>query len=205
MVLELARLGAVDRPVPRVVDARGELVREQLAADVEQLDREHADVVEVVEQLRREALGSLLQRIPCRSPRDGEDSLAVLVLGERIERRRAVAPTHRDDRKLAVERDDRLGQLVDAEGLRRLDDTLALAVVSEPARLHERRETDLLHRAERSRCDPQPPEQLLLDEAILAELECLRVRDGIHAASRLDRDVLELVGHDVCAVGEPFE
>ena len=129
----------------------------------------------------------------------------MLVLGERVERGRAVAPTRRDDRQLAVERDDRFRQLVDAERLRRLDDTLALAVVSEPARLHERRDTDLLHRAERSRCDPQPPEQLLLDEAVLSELECPRVRDGIHAASRLDRDVLELVRHDVCAVGEPFE
>ena len=57
MVLELARLGAVDRPVPAVVDARGELVREQLATDVEELDREHADVAELVEQLRRELLG----------------------------------------------------------------------------------------------------------------------------------------------------
>ena len=205
MVLELARLGAVDRPVPGVVDPRGKLVREQLAADVEQLDREHADVVEVVEQLRRDPLGSRLRRIPCRSPRDGEDSAAVLVLGERVERGRAVAPTRRDDRQLAVERDDRFRQLVDAERLRRLDDTLALAVVSEPARLHERRDTDLVHRAERSRCDPQPPEQLLLDEAVLSELECPRVRDRIHPTGRLDRDVLELVRHDVCAVGEPFE
>src|SRR5580765_5104942 len=46
VVLELARLGAVDRPVPGVMDTRGKLVREQLAADVEELDREHSDVVE---------------------------------------------------------------------------------------------------------------------------------------------------------------
>ena len=129
----------------------------------------------------------------------------MLVLGERIERGRAVAPTHRDDRQLAVERDDRLGQLVGAERLRRLDDALALAVVAEPARLHERGETDVLDRAERSRCDPQPPEQLLLDEAVLAELECPCVRHGIHPASRLHRDVLELVGHHVGAVGEPVQ
>ena len=50
MVLELARRRALDRPVAGVVDARRELVREQAAADVEELEREHADVAELVEQ-----------------------------------------------------------------------------------------------------------------------------------------------------------
>ena len=92
MVLELARLGAVDRPVPGVVHARRELVREQLPADVEQLDREHADVAELVEELRRDLLGLALRRIRARGARDGEDPAAVLVLGERIEGGLAVAP-----------------------------------------------------------------------------------------------------------------
>ena len=52
VVLELARDRALDRPVTRVVHARRHLVREQLAADLEQLDGEHADVVEVVEERR---------------------------------------------------------------------------------------------------------------------------------------------------------
>ena len=55
VVLELAGLGAFDRPVARVVDARRDLVREQLAVDVEQLDGEHADVVELVEERARDA------------------------------------------------------------------------------------------------------------------------------------------------------
>ena len=38
VVLELARLRALDRPVPRVVHARRDLVGEQRTADVEQLD-----------------------------------------------------------------------------------------------------------------------------------------------------------------------
>ena len=42
---------------PGVVDARRELVREQLAADVEELEREHADVAELVEQARAVLLG----------------------------------------------------------------------------------------------------------------------------------------------------
>ena len=57
MVLELARRRALDRPVARVVHARRELVRQQRAADVEELEREHADVPELVEEPR------------CRTPR----------------------------------------------------------------------------------------------------------------------------------------
>ncbi len=62
MVLELARLRAVDRPVARVVHARGELVREQPAVDLEELDREHADVVELVEQAPGDLLRLRLRR-----------------------------------------------------------------------------------------------------------------------------------------------
>ena len=63
MVLELARLRALDRPVPGVVHARRDLVREQLAADLEQLDREHADVVEVVEERRGDRRGLAGERV----------------------------------------------------------------------------------------------------------------------------------------------
>ena len=69
MVLELAGDRALDRPVPGVVHARRELVREQRATDVEELDREHADVVELGEQRRREALGRVPARVSCRSGR----------------------------------------------------------------------------------------------------------------------------------------
>ena len=82
VVLELARDGAVDRPVARVVDARRELVREQLPIDLEQLDGEHADVAERVEELRRDLLGCALRSVSRRSAGDCEDPAAMLVLGE---------------------------------------------------------------------------------------------------------------------------
>ena len=63
VVLELARRGALDRPVPGVVHARRELVGEQPAADVEELEREHADVAELVEEPRRVLLGLRLRRV----------------------------------------------------------------------------------------------------------------------------------------------
>ena len=56
-----------------------------------------------------------------------------------IEHRLAVAPTRRDDRELTIERDELLCELVVRKYDERLDDALPLAVVAEPARLHERR------------------------------------------------------------------
>ena len=67
VILELARLGAVDRPVPGVVHARSELVRQELPAGVEELDREHADVAELVEETRRDLLRLTLWRSPARA------------------------------------------------------------------------------------------------------------------------------------------
>src|SRR6516225_5992087 len=43
VVLKLARLGTLDRPVAGVVDARCQLVGEQAATHLEQLEREHSD------------------------------------------------------------------------------------------------------------------------------------------------------------------
>ena len=57
VVLELARLGAFDRPVAGVVHARRHLVRDQLPLRDEELDREHADVVEVLEDALQVRLG----------------------------------------------------------------------------------------------------------------------------------------------------
>ena len=45
VVLELARLGRLNRPVARVVDPRGEFVDQQSRPVLEPLDRQHADVV----------------------------------------------------------------------------------------------------------------------------------------------------------------
>ena len=101
--------------------------------------------------------------------------------------------------------DDLLGDLVRAEQLDAFDDALALAVVAEPARLHERGHAGLVERAEARRRDPERPEELLLDETVLAELERTRVRNRSHAPRRLDGDVLELVRDRVGAVCEAVE
>ena len=129
----------------------------------------------------------------------------MLVLGERVEGRLAVAPAHRDDRELAIERDELLRELVVRERDERLDDALALAVVAEPARLHERRQAAVLERAEPRGRDAEAAEELLLDEAILPMLERPRVGHRTDAPRRLDRDVLELVRDGVGAVGEAVE
>src|SRR6188768_1170224 len=121
MVLELARLRAVDRPVPAVVHARRELVREEVAPGLEELD----------EQPRRYLLGLALWGIRRRRARHGQDPAAMLVLRHRVERGLTGASAHRDDRQLALERDDPLRQFVLVERPVRLDDALSLAVVAE--------------------------------------------------------------------------
>ena len=112
MVLELARLGAFDRPVPRVVDARRHLVGEQLALVLEQLDREHADVVERLERLCGD--GDRLRRRALRAASgagaidSAQDAVAVHVFDERPVRGLAGAAARGEDRQLALERDERL-------------------------------------------------------------------------------------------------
>ena len=105
MVLELARRRALDRPVPAVVHTRSELVREQPAADVEELEREDADVAELVEQSRRVVLGLGLRRVGRRRARAPQDPVLVHVLDERVERGLARAAADREQRQLAVEVD----------------------------------------------------------------------------------------------------
>src|SRR5688572_28858842 len=108
MVLELARVRALDRPVPGVVHAGSELVREKVAADLEELEGEDAHVAELVEQARRELLRLRLRRVRRPSERTAQDAALVHVLDERIEARVAVAPANGEQRELAVETDELL-------------------------------------------------------------------------------------------------
>ena len=107
------------------------------------------------------------------------------VLGERPEASLAVPAADGDDRELAVEGDDLLGQLVGRRAPRRADPALPLAVVAEPARLDERRQPRLGERAEARRRDPEAPEELLLDEPVLPSSSAQRRRQGAdaHAAA----------------------
>src|SRR6188472_1903575 len=205
MVLELACLRAVDRPVSSVVDAWGELVREQPAAHVEELDREYADVVERVDERRADRLGLGLRRVHGRRARHPQDPVSVDVLGDGPEARLPVPAADADDRELAVERDQRLGQLVVADRLRGIDPPLPLAVVAESPCLDERRQPRLLERAEAHRVDVERAKQLLLAEAVLPLLERRGSGNGIDPARGVHGDVLELVGDDVGALDEPVE
>jgi hypothetical protein len=126
----------------------------------------------------------------------------VHVLDERPEARLAVAAAHGEQRQLAVERDT---FLEDVSGTvpGRLDQTLALSVVAEPRVFRSPGSSPPRRRSRRS--DPEPSEELLLDQPVLSGLERCGTRIAAHAPGRLDRHVLELVRDDLGAVREPVE
>ena len=113
VLLELAGLGALDRPVAGVVHAGRDLVGQQLVADLEQLDGHHADVVE----WRRGSDRAMASAPACSagvSPGAGASvrrrmPVAVAVLDERVAGGRAVEATGGHDRQLPVEADHALG------------------------------------------------------------------------------------------------
>ena len=197
MVLELDRQGAIDRPVTGVVDAGCELVGEHPAADVEELEGEHADVA----QRRRAA------------PATGSPSAAAprsvgAASCDRIPSRRTFSPTgqnrvspspppHRDDRELTVEGDELLRELsLRAERTSCRRPPLALAVVAETTGLARRRRSPGYHQepkpggrnAETTEGAPSPPDDPAPTRAHAGPVRAHpRSADG-------DRDVLELEG-----------
>src|SRR6476620_7402641 len=62
VVLELARLGAFDRPVAAVVHPGGHLIGEQVPLELEELDAPDAHVVERIEEWPDAGLGPRLER-----------------------------------------------------------------------------------------------------------------------------------------------
>jgi hypothetical protein len=88
--------------------------------------------------------------------------------------------------------------------IRRLDDALSLAVVAE-ARDFTSAGSPTRRATERRGRDPEAPEQLLLDEAVLPQLERARIGDGADGCAPRDGHVLELVRDGVRAVREPLE
>ena len=224
MVLELAGLGALDGPVAGVVHPRGDLVGQELATHVEELHREHADVVQVDEQARREIFAASLERgveAGCRSSADAEDAALVVVLDQGPARDVAVEPAHGQHRQLPVERhqlfqDQRritqVGPRVVEVG-RRAHDALSLAVVPTASGLEHRGQAahlvdgalepgPVVDRRERGRADAEPAERLLLDQTVLRDLERPGARvhghGGGEEADRSGRHTLPLVGRDPC-------
>ena len=105
VVLELAGVGAFDGPVAGVVHARRHFVGDELAALHEELDGEHADVLEVLEQLARGALRLARERrVAVGRAREAQDAVAMHVEVEWIEGDLAIGAAHRDDRDFGVER-----------------------------------------------------------------------------------------------------
>jgi len=154
VVLELARLRALDRPVPAVVHARRHLVRDQRVADLERLERQHADVAQRLHQPRHRDRRLRFERgVQLRGRRDGgdQDAADVVVLDERPAADLALGAAHREHRELARERHELLEDerpaaqahpgLVDIA--RRMEHELPLAVVAEAARLQHRRTAEL--------------------------------------------------------------
>ncbi len=204
MVLELARRGAFDRPVAGVVDARCDLVPEQLPTDVEELEREDADVPELVEQSSGVLLGLRLRRIQGGRPRSAQDPVLVDVLDERPETRLAVAPAHGEQRELAVERDTFLQDVSGDSPRTGLHQTLALSVVAENPWFQEGREgLDLVVDPRGGK--PELSEEPLFHKPVLCDFERAGRRDRAHPPRCVDGHVLELVGDGVGAVGEPIE
>ena len=135
------------------MDARRELVDDKLrpfARALEHLDAEHAHMGQRLGDFAgdrprrdRQALRDVRRRAA-----DGEDAALMHVLDRVVELQRAVLPAHHDDRDLPLEQDhpfDQCRRL--ADGFKRggnfvlgADEDLALAVITEPPGLEQRRD-----------------------------------------------------------------
>ena len=112
VVLELARLRALDRPVPGVVHARRHLVAEQRRRSRGTARSRARRRSRVVPRSPRACASAGAWSSPVelrrRRVRHAQDPVAVVVLDERVAPQLAVGRAHGDDRQLAVERHERL-------------------------------------------------------------------------------------------------
>ena len=228
VVLELRGGRAFDGPVPGVVHAWRHLVRDQLALADEELDRQHAGVLEVPQHALQVDLRRLLQDgVTVRRQRHAQDAVLVRVGDDRVSAHFARRAAHADDRYFALEIDEafenqrhvaeRIPGGLEIGGLAQV--ALALAVVAEPARLEHAGQAERLdgsaqvfervHGAERRRRNLQFREELLLEQAILRNAQCLDGRPhGMrlrHFLQRGDGNVLEFVGDEVDVSCQPLE
>src|SRR6266566_1736030 len=106
MILELTGLCSLDRPVTRVMNARGHFVRKQCPVDGKELQREHSHVVEAVHypptvlDCKGRDLGCDTR---CGRNRLSQNSLAVEVLDRRIKNLAAARVPDSDHGKLMLE------------------------------------------------------------------------------------------------------
>jgi hypothetical protein len=90
VIFELAGVGAFDGPVAGVVHTWRHFVRDQLATLHEEFDGQHANVLEMFQQLARRALCLAGERrVPIRRTRHAQYAVTMHVEIEWIERERA--------------------------------------------------------------------------------------------------------------------
>src|SRR5262245_40474595 len=88
MILELTGVGALDRPMARVVNARRHLIRQQMPVSLEEFDRKNADVLERLHGFGCMRLGLGLKLGSgswSRAQRQPQDSVLMVILNQRIE------------------------------------------------------------------------------------------------------------------------
>ena len=108
VVFELAGGRAFDGPVAGIVDARGHLVEHRAMRGGEELQRQHADIVQRLSDLG----GELARSGTCASTSgtagtvDVEECRVMRVCGGVPERHAAICRAHEDDRKLGLEVDE---------------------------------------------------------------------------------------------------
>src|SRR6185437_12690231 len=152
VLLELIRYADCFGPMPGIMDSRGYLVDQQRLAGNEELDAEHADIIEGTGNAPRRG-DRLCRRLGAYSRRDSagvEDMAAVDVLRRFEGGDGPVAAARHDDRYFLVERHEgfqhqRLG-FERGEGRGGVDgrakNLLALAVIAEPRRLQHCRRAE---------------------------------------------------------------
>src|SRR5579859_7818305 len=227
MILKLARRRPFNRPMPRVVHPRRHFIRHKFAVALKKFNRQHAHVIQLFHHAPRRELRRLLQfraQVRRRRNRKPQNSAAMMILHQRIKRRLARFASHRQNRKLAFERDQIFQQqrcrrkfpLHEFDGLRGSQNPLPFPVVSHPPRLQHRRQTDFPHRlvdfrrtsdfGKRSRRNSQFLEKLFRSQPVLRRFQRFRWRIDAHVlrekSRRFHRHVFKFVSDEFQSVRE---
>src|SRR5882762_4601227 len=183
VILELTGGGALDGPVSGVVHARRHLIGDEPAAAHEELQRQDAGVAKMRQHAGEIARGQALPaRRPERRTGESQDSPAVDVAAQRIDRELAAHAARADDRRLAIKRD--------------------------PLLIQQRRLAERAHGAPARGGNPQALEQSLLGHPVLAggqrgdrrtDTCAVHARHGTQARHR---HVLPVEGQDLAAPRE---
>src|SRR3954466_14547462 len=198
VVLELAGLGSLDRPMPGVMDPRRHLVREQRSVDSEQFQSKHSDVAKTIHDtpaMFDRQCGDLRSNARSGCGRFPKHTLTVDVLHGRIKDFSTVLPAHAYHRKLMLKWDKclddqgRSTQRFKSRTQSRFfaDHHLTLPVIAETPRLEDHRQTDARHggvqiveavdRSEVRRWNIERAKERFFEQSILRRLERFQRRE----------------------------